>query len=159
MTAPLQVSFVKDVREAIFREAKLRQLRPQVLVAAAMRGVLEGNLLDAVIDGEDARRLAGGHARDALNGLTLIQSGLVYLIGLHAGRDGAARLSLSGYQARMEGASLGGIQNALARLATLGLIRRRGTSSRLTPQAYALTPAGKAVYAALAGTDAEGGKG
>lgn len=157
MTRGLQVSFTKDVREAIRREADARGLRPQVLVAAVMRGVLAGNLLDAVIDGDDPRRLAGGHARDLITGLTMLQGGLLYLIGQHAGRDGTCRLSSSGFHARLPGHSYGGVQQALSALRAKGLIRRVGAGGRWTPQAHALTEAGSLVYRQLADAEAEGG--
>ncbi|WP_309086445.1 hypothetical protein [Chelativorans sp.] len=160
MTKPLQVSFVAEVSEAIRRAAAERKLRPQVLTAALMRAVvMDGDLIESVLDGDNPRRLAGGHARDATTGLTLLQEGIVYLVGLNAGKDGACRLSISGFHARLEGASWHGVQTALGALCSKGLLRRVGTGSRYVPQPYALTAEGRALYRHLAASETDGGEG
>lgn len=159
MSAPLKVSFVAEVSEAIRREAAERNLRPSVLTAALMRAVVEGGLIDSVLDGDNPRKLAGGQARDLTTGLSLLQEGMVYLVGLNAGKDGVCRLSISGFQARLDGGNWEGVKSALATLCAKGIIRRVGTGSRYMPQPYALTPAGQALYRRIAGADCEGGEG
>ncbi|WP_166163152.1 hypothetical protein [Chelativorans oligotrophicus] len=159
MSLPLRMAFVGEVSEAIRRAAEERKLKPQVLTAALMRAVMEGDLIDSVLEGNDARKLAGGQARDLETGLTLLQEGLVYLIGLNTGRDGVCRLPVAGFQARLSGSTFDGVKYALTTICSKGFARRVGTGTRYTPQPYALTPAGERVYQQLSGAQADGGEG
>lgn len=159
MTKSLHVTFIAETTAAICREAEARRLRPQVLVAAAIRRMLEDGLLDAVLDGDNPRLLAGGHARDSATGLTLIQEGIVYLIGLHAGKDGHCYYSAGKFCELIPAASIGGVQNALATLVANRLIARGPKMGLRGVQPHRLTRAGQAVFARLSGADAEGGEG
>ncbi|EKF17082.1 hypothetical protein [Nitratireductor pacificus] len=159
MSESLRVGFTAETTRALCAEAERRHLLPQVLVKAAINAILAGGLLDAVIDGDDARQLSGGHGRDLATGLTMLQSGLIYLIGTHAGRDGACRYSISGFQMLLDTGSWSGVRNGLSWLVMHGYIARVGTGSRLTVQAYRLTHRGGAVFAQLAGHGGDGGEG
>lgn len=157
MSDHLKVSFPKEVREAICHEAALRQLRPQVLVKAAMRGMLDGGLLDTVIEGDNRPEPPAGQQGDDQAGLTLLQSGILYLLGLHTGRDGMCRFSASALQARLAGYSYGDVQSAIAVLIAQGLVRRVSTSTRLMAQPHKLTQRGAELYRMLAGPESDGG--
>lgn len=158
MTKSLHVTFIAETTAAICREAEARKLRPQVLVAAAMRGVLVGGLLDAVLDGDNPRQLAGGHARDPETGLTLIQEGIIYLIGLHSGKDGHCYYSAPKFCELIQGGTPSGVQNALSTLVAAGLIARGPKMGVRGVPPHRLTRAGQALFAKLSGAEAEGGE-
>lgn len=159
MTSTLHVTFSRDLSNALCAEAEKRGVRPQVLVAGVASGVVRGGLFDAVLDGDDPRQLAGGHARGAVSGLTLIQEAVLYLIGLHAGRDGWCRYSAAKLAELSATATVGGVQGALGVLRANRLIARGEPLAPRSPVPFRLTPAGRALYARLSGTDGEGGEG
>lgn len=92
---PIRLFFSGEQATMIARAASRKNCRPDVLVSALLRLVIEGGMEDAILDGDDPHDVARGHRR-RLVGVTHLQAALLYQLGLHAEEDGWCRLSISG---------------------------------------------------------------
>lgn len=141
-------------------EAAKRGVRPTVLVLALLQKLREDALVDPVLDEEDPNEIAPGHAR-RLDGLTRLQSGVLYILALNADGDGVARLT-PGQLAQHLSAGASSVVTARSALVGHGYIEplsdgwRRGSTA---PRPYRLTENGWAFARALGGdgVDQKGG--
>ena len=97
---PLHVALPGRLAERVRELAEARGDQPSVFVAAAMARMVDDDLTEAVFDGDRAasaaRDLDVGHGRQRFEalpgGLTMLQAGVVYVLGFHADADGVCRL-------------------------------------------------------------------
>lgn len=150
MSTDLHVAFSKSTSASIRAEASRRCVRPQVLVAAAMKLAVDHDLLDAIFDGLDPHGVAGGHAR-RVNGLTHLRCGVIFVMALHADAQGVCAFSTHDYARLIKGASASGVGSALHWLFLNGFADRIMKAGQRAVQPYRLTKDGRAVAAELTG--------
>ncbi len=93
---PLHVALPGKLAEQVRELAEARGDQASVFVVAAMARIVSDDLTAAVFDGDRAAQIAPGQARQSFevlpSGLTLLQAGVVYVLGFHADADGICRL-------------------------------------------------------------------
>jgi hypothetical protein len=154
---PMHVALPGALSEEIRQAAKRRGDAPTSLAAAILFRVFGERKVEDLLRQTAADQIAPGQARDA-GGLTKLQRGVVYMIGLHAEADGYCRLSPDSLSYLLSMSSGTVLHGVLASLERKRIVQRgqRSTSGRATP--WGLTDAGKSIFRTLAGTEAEGGE-
>ncbi|WP_192384756.1 hypothetical protein [Mesorhizobium silamurunense] len=92
---PIRLFISGEQAAMIARAASAKKCRPDVLVSALLRLVLEGGMEDAILDGDDPHEVARGH-RKRTDGLTHLQAAMLYQVALHSEEDGWCRLPIAG---------------------------------------------------------------
>lgn len=150
---PLHVALPGALAERVRELAESRGDQPSVFVTAAMARIVEDDLADAVFDGERAADVAPGHGRQMFvslpGGLTLLQAGVVYVVGFHADADGICRLAPVKFAMIIGRGSRNHVAAILPALAEKGLVEpvtEKGGTRR-----WRLTWRGQLVFKEIAG--------
>lgn len=150
---PLHVALPGKLAEQVRELAEARGDQPTVFVVAAMARIVSDGLADAVFDGDSAAKIAPGQARqtfDALpSGLTLLQAGVVYVLGFHADADGICRMPLTHFAKLIGHGSDNHVAALLPVLAEKHVVRPLVEKNGV--RRWTLTRLGQSIFRELAG--------
>ncbi len=150
---PLHVALPGKLAEQVRELAEARGDQATVFVVAAIARIVSDGLADAVFDGDSAAEIAPGQARQSFDalpaGLTMLQAGVVYVLGYHADADGICRLPAVHFAQLIGNGSanyVAGLLHILAeRDVTRSVIERNGARH------WTLTKLGQSIFRELAG--------
>lgn len=150
---PLHVALPGKLAARVRELAEARGDQPTVFVVAAMARIVGDGLTDAVFDGDSAAKIAPGQARQSFeglpSGLTMLQAGVVYVLGFHADADGICRMPAVHF-AKLIGH---GSDNHVAALLHILAEKRiaRAVVEKNGVRRWTLTQLGKSIFRELAG--------
>ena len=154
---PLLVALPLKLSARVRELAEARGDLPSVFVTAAIARIVSDDLVEAVFDGERAADASPGQGRQTFEafpaGLTMLQAGVVYVLGFHADADGVCRLPPSAFAAIIGRGSQNHITTILPLLAERGLAESVREKARVLR--WKLTWRGQSVFRELAGEKGE----
>jgi hypothetical protein len=147
LVLPVQVSFTGTRALRLAAAARTMGVKPEELAERLADWAVAN--ADRIAVEENPRRGLRGKVKSVA--LTDLRAAVVYLVAMHLGPDGVARLPVAKLSGLIAGSGAASVRAALLGLEKAGLLKRQAPATVVMPEAWRLTHAGRQVADDLGG--------